>query len=526
MPSRIARDDPAFTGGNDMRSFGRKTRIFLVCLLLAASPIESIRADNAIPGTFSVFYGGQTWPIQLHRLDGGEYVSVDDLRDAIGGSLERGTSGLDVTYRYGGSRFQFEDAIPFFSFDDRPYQLVNPPAVVANDFLIPLQFVTEYIPYFFPDLFLFESESGTLRDRRFYAFIKGTTESTSEDETVVFLFASSPPRFETDTSRPGTLLLNLFETRCSPLLADSIVASGFIDSTRISESGRSTQLLFFLKPSVQRYRVAEIKAPPGISIAFSGNGPDEKDAPSGDQDLVSGIIDPREFMIRRIAIDPGHGGKDPGAIGGNGLREKDVNLDVAREVASLLDERTDLEVILTRKDDTYISLSDRTSLANRRDADLFVSIHCNASKKRKVKGFEAYFLSVAKTDEERAVALRENLSVRFEKPSIDSSSIDELEFIFWDLAQNEHLRESSEWAEIMCDEFRDGSRKVRGEVRQAGFYVLNGAYMPAILLEIGYVSNPEEEKLLGDSSYQKVVAGEIFEGIQSYIERYNLKVGG
>ncbi len=487
-------------------------------------PAPAASAFAAESEQLSIVCGGQTWQLRLTRHGSGEYVSLTGLQNAIGGSIEPGEDRLGAIFKYGGGRFRFEDGIPFFSFDQRPYQLVDHPFLMGEEFYIPLQFVSDYLPYFFPDLFSFDRESVSLRDRRFYTFIREVRRSSKPGETIVFFLSSFPPRFEIDSSRPGTLLLNVFETQCNPALGDSVRSFGYVDSTRITESGKSTQILFFLDPSVRRYRVAEVKVPSGISVIFSGEKRADEEYLAGDRDLVSGIIDPEEFVIRTIAIDPGHGGKDPGAIGKQGVKEKDVNLKVALGLAELLKRNIDLKIVMTRKGDSYVSLSDRTKRANKENADLFVSIHCNASKKKDLMGFEAYFLSVAKTDDERAVALRENLSVRFEEPSADSASLNDLQFIFWDLAQNEFLRESSEWAGMMCQEFDDGSRiKSRG-VRQAGFFVLNDAHMPSILLELGYLSNPDEERLLGDKKYQDQLVEQIFKGIENYIERYNKKL--
>jgi len=502
-------------------------RLRLFCLILIATlPFISARAEEAGRQTLSVSHGGRIWELRVYAVQTGEYVLIDELQEAIGGDIEWDETGLALTFRYGGGRFRFEDGIPFFSCDQRPYQLVDPPLLWKEKFLVPLQYLTDYLPYFYPDIFSFDRGEYALRDRRFYAFIREVRRSFKVKETVIFLQASASPRFDCDSSRPGTLQLNLFETRCNPDIPDSLKAFGYVDSSRVAESGTSTQLTFFLNPSVRHYRVAEVKSPPGISIVFSGEDLKGERRKEVDRDLVSGIIDPKEFQIKTVVIDPGHGGKDPGAIGRKGLKEKDINLKIALRLESLMTKQTRLEVVMTRKDDSYISLAKRTEIANRHEADLFISIHCNASKKSDARGFETYFLSVAKTDEERAVALRENLSVRFDEPSVDPSSLDDLQFIFWDLAQNEYLRESSDFAEIMCQQFGDGSKITSRGVRQAGFYVLNGAYMPSILVELGYISNTAEEKLLGDKEYQSELAGQIYRGIMSYIERYHQKIGG
>ncbi len=515
------------TIGSSQGELNRVGRILVLALLFGAFPLLSARAASGgpAPDSLLVIYRGRSEALPLKNLDGYACVSIEALKRAIGGGLEWDPSGQDVTLRYGGGVFRFEDGIPFFSFDRRPYQLVHPPVPVKDDFLVPVQFPSEYLPYFFPDVFSFDHATFTLRGRLSYTLLDGIKRSSKGTGTAVFISASSPPRFDVDSSRPGTLLLNVFESEAAEQLADSIRGFGCIDSVQVLESGGSTQFLFFLNSSVRHYRVAEVRTPPGIRISFSAVRPVESRPPAADHDLVSGMIDPKTFRIKTIVIDPGHGGKDPGAIGRDGLKEKDVNLAVALKLADLLKKETNFNVILTRKKDRYISLGDRTKIANSRKADLFVSIHCNATRKRKTRGFEAYFLSAAKTDEERAVALRENLSVKFDRPPGDSTSLDDLQFIFLDLAQNEYLRESSDMAEMMCREFQDGPGVHNRGVRQAGFFVLNGAYMPSILLELGYISNPAEERLLRSSKYQSEVAEKICRGLQGYAARYNQKIG-
>jgi N-acetylmuramoyl-L-alanine amidase len=504
-------------------SFNRLLFSLVLGMVIPVSPI-SLDADDR--DVLTIHYGGRSLAVEVMTVQDRDYLPARALEKAFGGQIERQNNGFGLSFRFGSGAFLFEDRIPYFSYENRPYQLMYPPLVRGDDFLLPYPFFSEYLPYFFPDLLSHNARSSSLRDRRYDNFIRGIKRSAKKSETVVFMHSSTPPRFEVDASRAGMVSLDIFETKCSRSIADSLSSFGYIDSTRITETGRSTRIDFYIQPSVRRYRIAEIQSPPGISIVFSGEKVSDRKAREKDRDLVSGIIDPNDFLIRTVVIDPGHGGKDPGAIGGNGLREKDINLEVSLKVEALLKKKTDLKVIMTRKKDAYVSLGDRTKKANRSNANLFVSIHCNSSKNRELKGFEAYFLSAAKTDHERAVAHRENLSVRFDEPSVDSTSLDDLQFIFWDLAQNEYLRESEEWAEIMRAEFTNGSEILgRRDVRQAGFFVLNGAKMPSLLLELGYISNRVEEKLLSDKGYQNDLADRISRGIVSYIDRYHKKLG-
>jgi N-acetylmuramoyl-L-alanine amidase len=226
--------------------------------------------------------------------------------------------------------------------------------------------------------------------------------------------------------------------------------------------------------------------------------------------------------ISSIVIDPGHGGVDPGAVGKKGLYEKDVNLAIGKMLRQILEDSLEIKVILTRDRDIYLSLKERTNVANRNAADLFVSVHCNAYMKGSRKsGFETYFLSEAKTNEERAVAARENASLKFDDVEMTN---DDISFIFYDLAQSAFLDESNRFAEdIQVSAERYLKLPSRG-VKQAGFYVLRGAFMPAVLVECAFISNPEEERLLRQKSFRRKLAYCIYKGIKNYIEDYERRL--
>ena len=229
--------------------------------------------------------------------------------------------------------------------------------------------------------------------------------------------------------------------------------------------------------------------------------------------------------ISTIVLDPGHGGIDPGAIGKKGLREKIPNLTVAFSLKRKL-ESIGLKVLLTRSDDRYVSLSDRVQFARLSNADLFVSIHCNAAVRDLSKrGLETYFLSEAKTDWERAVAARENAAIELEVNDTNPITNNDLSLILSDLAQSEFLLESQQLAATIQDAAVRAVRMPNRGVMQANFYVLRGNFMPAVLLECGYISNPAEEKLLAKRDYLEKIANGVFLGIKKYITEFEKKYG-
>lgn len=210
-----------------------------------------------------------------------------------------------------------------------------------------------------------------------------------------------------------------------------------------------------------------------------------------------------------IVIDPGHGGVETGAIGPTGLQEKDIALDLARRLRRILQNDPNLSVVLTRDEDRLVGLDERTAIANHNQATLFLSIHLNASPRPKAHGAETYFLSTKATDDEaRTLAALENDASGVSDDSVYTVEGErrDLDLVLWDLAQNQYLAESSVLAENMQIHLNEltGTRD-RG-VRQAPFRVLMGATMPSILVEVGFISNPDEESKLRDEVYRTRVA--------------------
>jgi N-acetylmuramoyl-L-alanine amidase len=228
--------------------------------------------------------------------------------------------------------------------------------------------------------------------------------------------------------------------------------------------------------------------------------------------------------LRLIVLDAGHGGHDPGAIGPSGLQEKEVVLDVTRRVARMAEDGLGVKVVLTRSTDVFVPLRERTNFANKQRADLFVSIHANAHPRAVSEGVETYFLSSEASDTEaRQVAAIENGAVQLETPA-SRQKTDLLKSILWDLAQSEFQQESSFLAETVQDSMTQSMRLVNRGVKQAGFYVLGGAAMPAILVEIGFLTNPREERKLATPEYREAAARAIYAGLTEYKRRHDQRM--
>jgi N-acetylmuramoyl-L-alanine amidase len=234
-----------------------------------------------------------------------------------------------------------------------------------------------------------------------------------------------------------------------------------------------------------------------------------------------------------VVIDAGHGGPDRGMSGPIGTPawfvEKDVVLSVAKKLAVVLRARG-VDVLMTRTTDTLIALADRGKIANSNHGDVFISIHVNApgyntAAAAREHGFETYFLAEAKTEDERRVQDMENESVKFETGA-NAPKGDPLNFIITDMAQNEHLRESSDLALTIQNGLIDVHPGPNRGVQQANFAVLRGSYMPAVLVEIGFGSNQSEATYLSDQDNQRAIARNIAQSVLDYLAHYQSRVGG
>lgn len=228
--------------------------------------------------------------------------------------------------------------------------------------------------------------------------------------------------------------------------------------------------------------------------------------------------------VRVVVIDPGHGGVDPGALGPDGIREKNVALEVGLRVAAILRENPDLEVHLIRDDDTFVDVWERGLIATDIKGErpgIFVSIHANSfPARREARGFETYFLSDARTEHERRVSAIENAPITMNPNNVDQESVADIDFILRDLKNYEHAHWSEDLASLVQDELGDVHPGPNRGVKQGVLAVLTNALMPSVLVELGYLSNATEGRLLGTGGFHRDAAAAIAEAVERFFERY------
>jgi N-acetylmuramoyl-L-alanine amidase len=334
--------------------------------------------------------------------------------------------------------------------------------------------------------------------------------------------------------KPGRVYVDLKRTRLGKNVRDITIGDGLLKGARVGQYKADVVRVVLDTENIREYKIFPLSNPARLVIDVRGERPTEI---SRLEPVVSAMPErvvvpklevqaavaekwsrphkkPSISKIRRIVIDPGHGGHDPGAVGPSGIQEKDVVLAIGLRLRELFREELGVDVVMTRSTDVFIPLEERTAIANKVGADLFLSVHANAAPNHSAAGIETYYLNLAKTDKVAQLAAKENGT------SLDKVSV--LQAILFDLMANYKLNDSAHLADEVQ---RSLHKKIHASyidvknlgVKQGPFYVLIGAAMPSILVETAFLSNAVEESRLKESAYQDLAAEGILDGVRRYI---------
>ncbi len=341
---------------------------------------------------------------------------------------------------------------------------------------------------------------------------------TAPDHTRLVFDLSGPPPIQPQFRLSGPTSYEVSIPRIRKSLAvtpefvgDSLVADIF---PAVSDSG-----------VVIRIGLKQATTPLGFLLGAADGVPDRividvpaPTNPQAEQQLQQRMTEMKKSKRLVVAIDPGHGGDDTGAVGYRRLAEADVVLSIAKKLKLELEEIPGVSAFLTRTGDYFIPLRRRIELARKYQADVMVSIHCNASRSRDATGTEVYFLSLTGATDEASRALAEAENAADLVGGVPPETGNDLLGILFDLRQNDTIRRSSELAENLMDALRDEDRLSSRGVKQAGFIVLKAPDIPAVLVETAFVTNPREAAMLRDSQFQSKVAERLAEGLEAYMK--------
>ena len=374
----------------------------------------------------------------------------------------------------------------------------------------------------YPAKALQDYEVGNIRYKSFSTHTQIIIEKTAQTDCLPARELTSPPR----------LLINLFpavlltsQGRAEAGHQQEIaVGDNFIQGIRLKQEHESIlQVVIDLALTEYTYNISS-EEPDSLVIDIRGPRDDS------DKDLVVDLLrkiesspsipsvsPEKKGKVFKIVLDPGHGGDDPGAVGPSGLKEKDVVLAVAEELASLLKKEPGIEVHLTREKDRFLYLYGRTEMANQIGGNIFISIHANAAPSRGATGVETFINSRYAEDKEAAlVAAREN------RPAESKGISREAEALLWDMIQDKYKSESNDLALSIQKRLSEATGLEDRGVKKAPFSVLRGAAMPAVLVEIGFISNPWEESKLKKDDFRKKIAQGILDGLRDYLKKIEL----
>lgn len=326
-------------------------------------------------------------------------------------------------------------------------------------------------------------------------------------------------------NKPQRLFVDLANSRLGDNIKKVIpINDDLLSDARAGQYERDAVRVAVDIKSFTTYKIFSLKNPFRIVIDVWGSRGEEVREEGGDKSeekkiRVGDLAKQFVLGVKKITVDVGHGGDDFGAPGYmKGIHEKDIVLKLGKKLAGKIREELNCEVIMTRTSDKYLTLEERTAISNTKNSDIFISIHTNASRNKGAYGIETYFLNLATDDEAIRVAARENAT--------STKNISDLQTILNDLMQNAKIHESSRLAshvqESICENLGSKFDLIKNKgVKQAPFYVLLGAQMPAILVETSFISNKRECERLNDPTYQDLLCGAIVKGIKNYIKEIN-----
>ena len=451
-------------------------------------------------------------PVGLVQQGGQTFVSAGDVVTALGGTLAPDANGFTVTYS--GATAAFATDSRFGVIREDLIEMPVPPIVVDGKPYVPWQFFQGFLSRAAKLDVMWDASARVLNVRPLNAVAVPVQLSLVDVQgtSKLVLTLGSPAEYSI-VREPGLYTVR-FRTPIRAPFGEQTFEDPHVTRALFTGNDLSLQLA---APEVigDDYRLDN---PFRIVIDFRKAA---AVAPGTPQPAAPGRpVD--QPGIRTIVIDPGHGGKDVGALGPGGLMEKDLTLAIARKLQDALSAKLGARVILTRDDDTLISLDQRTTIANQYKADLFLSVHLNAAVVKGAKGSETYFLSLEASDElARKAAERENAT----STPAPAAPANDLNLILWDLAQQDYLHESSRFAQTIQEEMNAATSVQNRGVKQAPFKVLVGATMPAALVEIGFITNPEEEAKLKSDEFQNVMIGALVHAVERYKTEYETRLG-
>ena len=483
------------------RAPGRSFLFFgLVLSLLSLAP-AALAQDAALARE-----GKPNAPLRAEERDGRTYLLVNDAVAALEGTIAWDERTRSYEVKIKGRSAVFGAASPIAVVDTKVVNLASPVRATAlGAWAEPDFFVRVFGPLTGQSL-VWDRGARTLTARKSDALDIGVEPSVADlgDTTKIVLRFSQSPSYAVETT-PEQVVLHFPGTRLTSPSPERL-----LDSPRVARFlVRGGEVTIVFREKGMAANVYALGSPPRLVVdvtrpAAAAAPPAAVPAPAAAKD------------VRTIVIDPGHGGTEEGAKGPGGTLEKDATLALGKTIVETL-QRRGYRVLLTRASDATVGLDDRAAAANAAKADVFLSIHCNASRAPSAHGTEVYYLSLDASDRAAAALAESENRAAAGAPSADkNAAVRDLDLILWDLAQNQHLAASARLAEIVQGDFNRLLGITTRGVKQAPFRVLIGVNAPAVLVEVSFITNPDEEKKIVSDEFRRQVADTLAGSLETY----------
>jgi len=474
--------------------------------------------------------------IATYERKGVLFVSAVQLSDALGGGyfINSETAKVELKFpeykiKYTG-RNQFVIIIPRFEGEKKVFQLPISTLIGEGDVYLPLRYCLSHLEIATSKSITYSKENATLSIGGFAPEqapitrrsavnsdfdISGLAISAKANGTLISLKAKKNLGKLHFSIKDNVGYLFLYGLSVDPALASSVKVDGAVKSVRQKKVGANTQVEFPIAGEYKNYEAFQDPQTNDIYITIHSN------MATGEDNSYK--FDKEKWKFDVIVLDAGHGGKDAGAIGITGAKEKDINLAITLELGKLIESKMDsIKVVYTRDSDKFVELHERGKIANRNKGKLFISIHCNSlgGNKHSTRGFEVYLLRPGRTDEAIEIAQFENSVIKYEENPDIYKTLNDENFILVSMAHSSYMRYSEKFSDYLNTHWDKNVAIPSRGIKQAGFYVLVGASMPGVLVENGFLSNREDEKYLKSKKGQKEIAAAIYKAIEDYRDYY------
>lgn len=490
-----------------------RTYIALIFILLSLPNVSTAK-------DVTLLISGAEEKIDSFKKDDIHYVSFSEIVELVGGTLDWKSLGQTIQFVEDTNRFEFVIGSPYFKRNNSLFNMTYPSVYKKGKLFLPAETFIRFWDEVIFQKVVWDKTTKTIRINSEYFNVTDISCTKKANGLLLEVFLTSALAYDIFVTEGNWINISIRNGKLNRSQIQSRMNSKYMYKLKTHQQNSTGQISIRLKRKINKWHHKLQNNPPRIQISIA-----DTDFEMDPNDSQSTIGPDKKIDI--IVIDAGHGGNDYGAVGQKNIREKDVSLAIAKELAKLIRKDKQFKVIMTRDRDKTMTLEERAKIANESACDLFISIHANASPKTHVRGWNVFFLAQAKNDSARSVAQFENSAfLRDQEPKSSTETTPMIDFndpilgIINEMIMTEFQTESHDFAVMVDREFRKELQIPARGVDQAGFFVLNKVYAPSVLLETGFITNKREEKLLKSKKYQKQVAKAVYKAIKRFKLKY------